>query len=181
MHNNQCDREAVLVRETAGDVTATSDRLTGYAVVYGVRSLLIHENGQSFYEVIDRDAFSDSIARRNVTFTFRHNDGAEYGDTASGSLKLTPDERGVAFELALPAYANHLRDKIGSRAIRGMSFGFVPTELEYVTPTLRHVRRGELLHVSPVYSPAYPQTSVKLVRPSSLAVMNMALKLAENG
>lgn len=176
-----CEREAPLLRETVSPVQITGEVLRGYAVVYGQRSQLIHEKGRTFYEVIDRGAFTESMKSRNVTFVFRHNDDAEYGDTKSGTLKLAEDDVGIHFEMPLPPYANSLREKIKTGVVRGMSFSFLPRDLYRDNEGVVHVRKGELLHVSPVYNPAYPQTTVALNdgRPAAQK-LKLKLLIAQN-
>jgi phage head maturation protease len=56
-----------------------------------------------------------------------------------------------------------------------MSFGFIPRDIEFDADGVRHIKRGTLLHVSPVYSPAFPQTTVALSR----AINDMKRKLLE--
>jgi HK97 family phage prohead protease len=99
------------------------------------------------------------------------------GIPVPGSLRLKDDEIGIRFELDLPAYANVLRQQIESGAIRGMSFGFECKEME-IRNNVRHIVKGVLLHISPVYSPAYPQTSVEIVRQST-ELKKMKLLLLE--
>lgn len=158
--NDICERTAVITRDNPSDVTANSNTLTGYAIVYNAKSKLIVENGQRFYEKIDKGAFTQSIASRNVTFVFKHDDDAEFGDTQSKTLRLTEDDHGIRFELDLPTYANALRSKVQSKLVTGMSFSFKPTEVYSDGEGIRHVKKGELYHISPVYNPAYPQTKV---------------------
>lgn len=161
--NEIVTREAAVTRTTErAALDMSGERLKGYAIVYGQPTAAPVRIGNTWLvEVIDAGAFD--VSSRNITFTFDHQQIAEYGDTASGTLRLIPDATGIGFELALPSYAQTLRGEIESGAITGMSFGFVPRQIE-VRDGVRHIVRGELLHVSPVYSPSYPQTSVALVR-----------------
>ena len=165
--NEIVTREAPVTRATDGPaLSVTGERLTGYAVVYGQQTAAPVRIGRSWLpEIIDAGAFDLSLTR-NVAFTFDHQQTAEYGDTASGTLRLKSDATGIGFELDLPSYAQTLRGEIESGAITGMSFGFVPQQIE-VRDGVRHVVKAELLHISPVYSPAYPQR-VPLPRSPSL-------------
>jgi HK97 family phage prohead protease len=159
-----CERTLPLVRamDDAG-LKLDGQKLTGYAVVYNCQTAgPVAVGGIHLLERIDPGAFADSL-HNNIPFTFSHKDFAEYGDTRSGSLRLTDDATGIRFELDLPPYANVLRQQIESGAIRGMSFGFEVRDME-VKNNVRHIVKGVLLHISPVYSPAYPQTSVEIVR-----------------
>lgn len=152
--------------------------LTGYAVVYGVTSagpLDIGEGSERLYEQIDRGALDESLAlNRNIPFVFGHSDVAELGDTASGTLALAPDEKGLKFTLKIPAYAKQLRAQIEKKIIRGMSFGMVPKLVE-VRNGIRHIVKADLGHISAVYSPAYPQTTIEIVKPTTKLKMKMKL------
>jgi HK97 family phage prohead protease len=158
------ERSLPLVRSLPdASLKIEGEKLKGYAVVFGATSAgPVGVNGVNMLERIDAGAFTDSLSS-NVTFTFSHKDFAEYGDTKSGTLRLKEDAVGISFELDLPAYANTLRSQIESGAIKGMSFGFAVRAME-VRNQIRHIVKGDLLHISPVYNPAYPQTSIELCR-----------------
>jgi HK97 family phage prohead protease len=163
--------------DTAG-LKLDGQKLTGYAIVYNATTAgPVAVGGVHLLERIDPGAFSDSLTS-NIPFTFSHKDFAEYGDTRSGSLRLTDDATGIHFELDLPAYANVLRQQIECGAIRGMSFGFEVRDMQVIA-NVRHIVKGVLLHISPVYSPAYPQTSVEIVRQIGHQLKKLKLLLLE--
>lgn len=176
--NEAREREMGSVREIGETPTLSGTTLTGYAIVFGVRSHLISEFGEQFYEMIDRGAFSESIAKQNITFVAKHDDDAVYGDTASGNLRLTEDEKGIRFELKIPPYANRLRAQVEQGLIKGMSFKFYERDVYIDDKGIRHVRRGELAHISSVYNPAYPTTSIKVETPNN-ELQKAKLKLLE--
>jgi HK97 family phage prohead protease len=174
-----CERTLAVVRtlDTAG-LKLEGQKLTGYAIVYNATTAgPVAVGGIHLLERIDPGAFSDSL-RDNIPFTFSHKDFAEYGDTRSGSLRLSDDDKGIKFELDLPAYANVLRQQIECGAIRGMSFGFEVKDMQ-IKNNVRHIVKGVLLHISPVYSPAYPQTSVELVRAINHELKKKRLQLLD--
>lgn len=156
-----------------------NNKLKGYAVVYNATTAgAVPIGGVMLRERIDTGAFTDSLGK-NIPFTFHHKDFAEYGDTKSGTLRLNEDSKGIAFELDLPPYANVLKEQIASGAIRGMSFGFTARAITVDKDNIRHIVKADLLHISPVYSPAYPQTSIELVQRNMLSVKRKQLLLRE--
>lgn len=153
-----CERELPVERELSLSVRMEGEKLVGTAVVFGKQSSRITEGGRTFHEVIMPGAFT---LAHNITLTFRHDDNAVYADTQSGTLRLREDSDGIHFEADLPAYASRLREQVQQGVIRGMSFGFVPQSVE-VREGVQYVKKGHLAHIAAVYSPAYPQTSVKV-------------------
>lgn len=186
MDNQQqkvCERTAPLTRSTDSGAPTVEPgkvlRLSGVAVSYGKRSALIHEFGERFYEIIDAGAFAASIASRNVTLTFLHKDESEYGDTDSGTLELRDSAEALTFSLLVPPYAHTLRKAIQTKAVRGMSFGFIPQEVYTDADGVRHIKRAELLHISPVYSPAYDTGVPVLEHRNNLDVKKKKLQVLE--
>lgn len=138
------------------------NKLVGTAAVYNQRSLKLTEKGRSFYEILKPGAFSESLKQDNVTFTYKHNDDAVYGDTATGSLRLLEDDKGLHFELETPAYAVSLREAVTTGKVKGMSIAFKKTAFRTEGDT-DVVNKGKLFHVAAVTgTPAYPQTRVSL-------------------
>jgi len=148
-------------RGAVNAVSASGRRLVGYAARFGVEARI-----GGFREVIRRGAFKSSLAgERDILALVDHNPGALLGRTKSGTLTLTEDADGLAFDLALPdtrAAADILA--LAERGdLGGMSFGFVATD-DHWNGDLRELRAVELHEVSVVQSwPAYEQTQV-LVR-----------------
>ena len=171
-------REALEIRELDNVPSYNGEYLEGYAIVYNDVSNLVRDNGtgEAFREIIAPGAFTQSIKTSNISFAFLHSDNAEYGDTNSKTLILAEDSNGIYFRMSLPPYANTLKNKISSGAIKGMSFGFLPRDVEVRKDGVRIVKRGELKHISPVYNPAYNKTEVK-IKSSNNDLMNMKLKL----
>jgi HK97 family phage prohead protease len=150
-------RELPLTRDIE-DARFDGEYLSGTAIVFNQASRWITEDGTTFQEFIERGAFP---LDKRVSFTFRHNNDAEYGDNLSGNLVLTEDERGIHFRLKLPTYAKTLKDAVANEHVRGMSFQFIPTDVR-IDGNRRYVRKGELIHIACVQNPAYPQTTIRL-------------------
>lgn len=147
-------------RGAAGAVSAKGRHLVGYAARFGVQT-----NIGSFRERIAPGAFADTLASgRDILALVDHDPKALLGRTRSGTLKLTEDADGLAFDLALPdtrAAADLLA--LAERGdIGGMSFGFVAKD-DHWTGDLRELRAVELHEISVVQSwPAYEQTSINV-------------------
>lgn len=179
MQTKPCERELPVLREHTQQPTIQGDRLEGWATKYGQRSKLINENGSQFFEIIDGPNCFD--LNKNITFVYRHDDDCEFGDTKSGTLKLEEKPEGLWFSLALPPYANSLRNAIETSLVGGMSFSFYPRQIE-MRDGIRHVKKAELLHISAVWNPAYETGKPVLVKPEkpqSLDFQKKKLALAE--
>lgn len=146
-------------------ITNEGKTLTGYAVRY---NNLSHDLG-GFREKVAAGAFGD-VSTLDVRAFHEHNSGAILGRTTAGTLRLKSDETGLAFEIDLGtrSYDNDLRESIQRGDITGMSFGFrvLPggDVIESGTDgeVIRTVTKAELVEISPVSIPAYPDTSVAM-------------------
>lgn len=165
--NRKESREIPETRAIRSDVATSGNKLTGYAIVFNSPSLPIQEKGKEFVEYILPDAFDTSlktgrsqIENRPITFVYRHEDMAEYGDTST-NLKLVKDDKGVRFELDIPEYALHLKEAVASGRIRDMSFEFYTIKDRW-EDNKRYIELGDLVHISAVPKGAYPEASVQL-------------------
>ena len=136
-------------------------QIRGYGAVYGQMS----ENLGGFRELIAPGAF-DGVLNDDVRGLINHDSNLILGRTTSGTLRLSVDERGLAYEIDLPdtSYARDLAVSMKRGDISQSSFGFYIDDDEWgedsegrVIRTVKKVR--QLLDVSPVTYPAYPQTS----------------------
>lgn len=141
---------------------ATGDprRLEGYAALFGT----VAELG-GFTETIAPGAFRVTLASgRDILALVDHNAGQPLGRTKSGTLRLSEDERGLAFSVDLPD-TQAARDilALASRGdLGGMSFGFdVPDGGDEWIGKQRTLRCVTLHEISVVQGwPAYPGTIV---------------------
>lgn len=139
--------------------------LTGYAAVFDSAS---HDLG-GFVEFIAPGAFARSLQRSvespqegNIFAFWSHRDDQILGSTMSGKLKLREDEKGLYFELDVSRF-NEMQLGAARDGELRMSFGFYVIEEEIVRVAggldQRRLVDVELFEVSPVASPAYPDTT----------------------
>lgn len=118
-------------------------------------------------EKIAKGAFKDSIDG-DIRALWAHDTSLPLGRTTNKSLRVWEDDQGLAFELTLNRATNVGRDAyehIKRGDVSSMSFGFRVkkeswTKGEGGKPHLRTLEKLDLLEVSPVVFPAYPQTDV---------------------
>ncbi|MDX9718435.1 MAG: HK97 family phage prohead protease [Thauera sp.] len=147
-------------RGAAGGLRASGRVLTGYAAVFGTETRM-----GSFTERIAPGAFSKSLASgRDILALLDHRADVLLGRTASGTLKLTEDAKGLRFDLELPdTQAGRDLVALAERGdLGGMSFGFI-AEDEAWTGNTRELRQVDLREVSVIQAfPAYQQTEISL-------------------
>lgn len=155
-------RQTVEVREAEDQST-----ISGYAAVFNEETVIGGVFG--FREKIAPGAFDDAITQDDVRALFNHDPNMLLGRTASGTLRLSADKRGLKYDVDLPdtQTAKDVRTLIKRGDVNGSSFGFVVTDDEWDERDvkkgklpLRTILKVELFDVSPVTFPAYPQTSV---------------------
>lgn len=136
----------------------------GYAAVFGRRSVELY----GFTEIIDPGAFTKTVREADVVALWNHDEGALLGRVTSGTLRLSIDDRGLAYEVDLPdtTPGRDVAELLRRKDVRGSSFGFrtirdtwFEDEDGAVTRTLLEV---ELIDVSPVARPAYVDTDAAL-------------------
>lgn len=145
--------------------------IEGYAVVFNSRSELLYG---TFYEEIRSDAITQELVDNCDVFALMNHDGDKVlarSNKGKGSLKLTVDERGLKYEFDAPntALGDELLEHIRRNEIDKSSFAFRLADDEaHNTWDLRGddlyrtIYKIDYLHdVSPVYSPAYQETSVE--------------------
>lgn len=139
---------------------ARTRRLEGYAAVFGSEA-----NLGSFVETIEPGAFRAALAG-DVLALLDHDTGKVLGRTKSGTLRLSEDSRGLAFDLSLPdTQAGRDVLALAERGdIGGMSFGFrVPEGGESWMGRKRSLSAIDLREISIVSAwPAYPDTEIAL-------------------
>lgn len=138
-------------------------RVTGYAAVFDQWS----ENLGGFREKIEPGAFAGAVGG-DVRALWNHNADYVLGRTASGTLRLSEDDHGLAFEVE-PPDAQWARDALATMRrgdVNQMSFGFETVRDHWEQGEDGEAKRTLLevrLHdVSPVTFPAYPQTNAQV-------------------
>lgn len=166
----QADREApegyerlaglgtVELRAAAGEAPA---QLVGHAAVFNSLSVDLG----MFREQVDPEAFDRSLADGDdVRALWNHDPGLVLGRTASGTLTLGTDERGLTFQVTPPdtVWARDLLVSVERGDVSQASFGFLmrkDTWDEESGPLpIRTLLDVKLLDVSPVTYPAYAAT-----------------------
>lgn len=142
----------------------SGNTLTGHAAVFGQVAQI-----RGGYEAIAPQAFDEVLARDDDVVALRdHNPTLILGRRANGSLRLSTDTEGLAFEVDLPdtSYAEDVKRLVAGGYLRGASFGFLPGKDELGTLNSRQLRThtsvSRLLDVSVVTLPAYAGTDVAL-------------------
>ena len=156
----QCELRAV----PPSDGQSGPAKIAGYAAVFNMRSDLL---GGYFVEIIAPGAF-DEVLAQDVRGLFNHDPNYLLGRTISGTLRLTTDERGLAYEIDTPDTMT-IRDLVVAPIARGDMSGssfamrVAPggdtwhEEDGVVVRTIYKV--AELRDVGPVSFPAYPDSS----------------------
>ncbi|RTY53646.1 HK97 family phage prohead protease [Pantoea sp. YU22] len=150
-----------------GEVRAAAEeggptRITGYGSVFNSRS----EPLFGFREIIKPGAFDD-VLNDDVRALFNHDPNFILGRTASGTLALSVDERGLRYEIT-PPETQTIRDLVLAPMQRGdinqSSFGFRVAQdgerwyQDEEGIVIREISRfSRLFDVSPVTYPAYAE------------------------
>lgn len=149
-------------RRTATELRASAGRkLEGYAATFGVPARI-----GGFTETILPGAFRASLAAgRDVLCLVDHDPSRLLGRTASGTLRLAEDSRGLHFELDMPdtGLGRDVLALAERRDLGGMSFSFKATDEAWPARDRRELRALDLFEVSVVHShPAYQQTVISV-------------------
>jgi HK97 family phage prohead protease len=135
--------------------------IAGYAAVFNSDANI----GDYFIERIAPGAFAKAITRDDVRCLFNHRDEYVIGRTKAGTLRLSEDDHGLAYEADPPdaEWARGLVASIDRGDISQSSFAFRALKEEWDETGALPVRtllELELLDVSPVTYPAYEDTEV---------------------
>ncbi|MBO6511706.1 MAG: HK97 family phage prohead protease, partial [Roseibium sp.] len=133
-------------RGFTAELLAKGRRLEGYAATFNEAANI----GGRFVETIAPGAFSHSLRSEiDVLALVDHDPGRVLARTRSGTLRLTEDSRGLAFDLDIPDTAAG-RDVLALAErgdLGGMSFGFTMVE-ESRQGEHRELRAVELHEIS---------------------------------
>jgi HK97 family phage prohead protease len=154
------DSSALDVRAESGQPTL----LVGYAAVFNSLSA----NLGGFKERLLPGSFKASIAANaDIRALVDHDSTKLLGRTSNGTLRVMEDAVGLRIEILLPdtSYANDVRNLVGRKDIRGMSFGFRVPEggqrfIKEGSQIIRELSSVDLREVTVTSIPAYADTSV---------------------
>ncbi len=172
-HRANCMKQQIEIRSLAEAPSMGEDnRITGYAIVWGVESCVLADWEGEFVEIIERGAVDDALlATSDVKALFNHDHNALLARSTNGkgSLSLEIDDHGLKFSFEVPntTLGNDVRELIKRGDLQGCSFAFYAKDedCEFSRKPdgtrLRKVKKLALLaDVSVVVDPAYTQTSV---------------------
>lgn len=160
MDNNK-EIRSLLIPENKPEVRKVDGepaKIIGYAVRWDQLSNPIWG---MFQEQFRKGAFTNRMA--DVYASWQHDEREVLGRTPS-TLILTEDDVGLRYEITPPSWADKYIETIERGDVRGSSFIFraVKEEWDESNPDMpiRTVTEADLIEVSPVTRPAYPQSSV---------------------
>jgi HK97 family phage prohead protease len=158
------DRETRATHPAEVRAADTGVKVEGYAAIFNERTVI----AGMWEEVIHPGAFDAALRRRDdVPFLIEHR-GLPLARTASGTLNLTVDERGLKIASDLdPTDPDVMRivPKMRRGDLSKMSFGFRAVRQEWdesKSLAVRHLHEVELLDVSVVADPAYEGTDIAI-------------------
>jgi HK97 family phage prohead protease len=141
-------------RAAALELRAAGRRLTGIAAPFGVEARI-----GNVTEVILAGAFRDTIGDGHDVLALSDHDAAKLlGRTRSGSLRLSESERGLRFEIELPAttLGNDVLALAERGDLGGVSIGFRAKD-EHWSGQRRELRAVDLAEISIISGfSAYP-------------------------
>lgn len=144
------------VRKVDGEPT----KIVGYAVRW---DQLSHPIFGMFQERFKRGAFTASLINPDVYASWQHDSREVLGRTPN-TLALIEDDIGLRYEITPPSWAEKHIETIERGDVRGSSFIFRSVVEEWDETNsdmpIRSIIEAELFEVSPVTTPAYPQSSV---------------------
>lgn len=146
----------------------TSRTIGGYVTPFNKLS----ENLGVFREVrekVNPGAFTETLKQDDIRAFWNHNSDIILGRNLNGTLKLLEDDYGLSFELDLPDTTAGIDafKSIQRGDVNGMSFGFIVRSEKVDMPSndkdpiIRTLLNVQLLEVSPVIFPAYPDSEVQ--------------------
>lgn len=141
------------------ELRAKGRRLEGYAALFGIEARI----GGGVVETITPGAFSRTLEERgDILALVDHDPHRVLARTRSGTLRLSQDTRGLAFDLDVPStQAGHDVLALAERNdLGGMSFGFAVLD-EHLDGSQRELRAVDLFEISVVSAfPAYEGTVI---------------------
>ena len=164
-------KQVVERRYVTHDVRVTGEgkdaKITGYAAVFDSPNGEDDAEARGWSEEIDPHAFDGVLSSNpDVVALWNHNPDVILGRTSSGTLRLSVDKNGLAYEVDPPdtQAARDLTALMQRGDVSRSSFGFVCkrdqwTEKRDGSVSRRILEFHRLFDVSPVTFAAYPDTS----------------------
>lgn len=161
------NKEIRYFNEIRANEDSESRKVEGYAIIFNSES-----EDLGFIETIEKDAIDDEVIAKSDVFALMNHDDKRgilaRSRRGKGSLKLSIDDRGLKYEFDAPktALGNELLEMLRRNDISASSFAFTVAnggdawekrDGKYYR-TIKKIDR--LFDVSPVYNPAYSETTV---------------------
>lgn len=140
---------------------------------YGRETVLSESMGRERREMIVAHAFADRIERgEDVHFLSGHDFNKPLASRSAGTLTLTETDEALTVDATISAemgQVSYVRDFLSAHAaglVRGLSPGFRvrpggETVQERGSSILRTIRAADLIEISAVTKPAYPQAQIE--------------------
>jgi hypothetical protein len=141
-----------------------SRKIVGRPAVYNQLS----EDLGGFREKINPGAFTKTLSESNVKALWNHDNNYVLGSRKAGTLSIIEDSDGLSFEASPPdtQWARDFMLSVERGDVDQMSFRFRTIRDKWIKDEnnrlVRELVEVQLIEVSPVTFPAYPQTSVDL-------------------
>jgi len=138
--------------------------IEGYAAVFDSPSLDLG----GFREIVKPGAFTKTLKESDIRAYWQHDSSRPLGRLAAGTLDLSEDKHGlrVAITPGETSWGLDALASIGRGDVDQMSFGFRAVKDRYYTTDagieVRELIEVQLFEVSPVSSPAYPDTEIQV-------------------
>lgn len=168
-------------RRASSEVTPKGRKLTGYVARFDSPTDL-----GEFVEVIRPGAFTRTLTAETagaIRAIYEHDGRSLLGRLGSGTLRLSEDATGLAFELDLPdtTLGRDLAHLVERGDVGGCSFGFLPVRDNWTEEggrPVRELRDVDLFEVTITASPAYDTTSVQVraKQPRSIRLARLYLE-----
>ena len=156
-------REYRVTQNEAGETV-----LSGYSAVFDSPSENLGWGETEVREFIAPGAFKGALKKSDCRALFNHNPDYVLGREGAGTLRIKEDEKGLFSEIVLPdtQIARDLSVSVARGDIKEQSFCFVVSkdsweedrENKRMVRTIMEVK--ELIDISPVTFPAYPDTDI---------------------
>ena len=161
------NKNASIEVRSAGEGDQQENIISGYAAVfYNGTSGTEYKLYRDYFERIHPEAFNEAIQNDDVRALFNHDMNKVLGRTASNTLKLSVDNRGLKYEITVPntSIGKDLVESIKRGDITGSSFSFEATAVEWIDEEekeIRLIKKVSLYDVGPVTFPAYSATETE--------------------
>lgn len=151
------------VRTATGLSLPSPGKLVGYAAVFDSPADL-----GEFVEVVRPGAFTRSLKQAGgIVALYDHERRSILGKVSAGTLQVTQDTKGLAFELSLPdtSVGRDLAVLVERGDVSGCSFGFITPPggdrwEQRGAKLVRELLSVDLREITVTPQPAYPDTSV---------------------